>query len=289
MLVKFSVEIVNIFATLKNRVTITSLILLTCLFGCNTLSNDEKIPDSSGFDIPEGYELLWNDEFDDDGRPDSTRWLYEYGPNWYNGELQYYTKDRQENSRVENGNMIIEAWPEEYYERNYTSARLNSVIVWRYGRIDVRARLPKGNALWPAIWLYPVNNIYGGWPASGEIDIMENWSWDVNGIYGTIHTEAYNHIEGTQKGGMITVNQPWQNFFIYSLEWTPGTLKWVVDDSLFFEFNNEGTVETWPFDHPFRLILNVAVESSAPGEEDTWIKRTMEIDYVRVFQKSEGL
>jgi beta-glucanase (GH16 family) len=234
---------------------------------------------------PEGYALVWHDEFDLDGLPDSNLWIFEHGPNWHNNEQQYYTNKRLENCRIINGKMIIEAIPEVYDTRSYTSARINSNTGWRYGFFEVSAKLPRGVALWPAIWLYPDEDSYGGWPKSGEIDMMENWSWAPETIYGTIHTEAYNHIQGTQKGGAIEIPEPWSEFYRYQLEWQPGMLKWFVNDSLFFTFENEGTVQTWPFDHFFHFILNVAVEQHAPGNESSWVKRTMEIDYVRVFQK----
>jgi beta-glucanase (GH16 family) len=216
--------------------------------------------------------------------PDTTLWKYEYGPNWYNEELQYYTKARLENARIEDGNLIIEARHESYGEREYTSARLNTIAGWTHGLMEIRAKLPKGNALWPAIWMFPVNQIYGEWPKSGEIDIMENWSWEPESIFGTIHTEAYNHTIGTQKGGKIQVSTPWEIFHIYAIEWNTERIKWFVDDSLYFTFENEGEVSKWPFNHPFRFILNVAVEKTAPGQESSWVKRTMEIDYVRVYK-----
>ena len=264
------------------------IFLIIASFGAcenDKLVPPEKIDLADTIATPEGYKLIWNDEFENEGLPDSSKWIFEHGPNWYNNELQYYTNRRSENCRVRSGNLIIEAIPEIYDNRNYTSARINSVEGWRYGFFEISARLPRGVALWPAIWLYPDKDSYGGWPKSGEIDIMENWSWAPEQIYGTIHTEAYNHIQGTQIGKHIQLVEPWNNFYRYQLEWQPGILNCFVDDSLFFSFENEGTVQTWPFDHFFHFILNVAVEQYAPGNESSWVKRTMEVDYVRVFQK----
>jgi beta-glucanase (GH16 family) len=246
-------------------------------------------PDSQD-DIPklEGWNLVWHDEFDTEGMPDTKLWKYEWGPDWYNGELQYYANARSENVRVKDGNLVIEVRRESFGGREYTSTRLNSIQGWTFGRMELRAKLPKGEALWPALWMFPVDgNKYGGWPNCGEIDIMENWSWDVTGIYGTVHTQAYNHIIHTQKGGHISVKQPSANFYTYAIEWSTEKLDFFVDDSLYFTFKNEGATDKWPFDHPFRFILNVAVESSAPGKEGTWQKRTMEIDYVRVYKPEE--
>lgn len=229
------------------------------------------------------WELEWSDEFDYTGLPDNTKWEFEHGPDWYNGELQYYTNERLENARVENGTLIIEAIHEDYLGKSYTSARLNSKTSWTFGRMEVSARLTEGEGLWPAIWMFPQEEIYGGWPNSGEIDIMEHWSWDDTGIYGTIHTEIYNHVLGTQQDGRITVGDVSSQFHVYAIEWYEDKIEWYVDDNLFFTFTNEGTTEGYPFDHPFKFILNVAVEDYSPGKENTWNKRTMEIDYVRVY------
>jgi len=264
------------------KIYILFAFLILSLIACDKKSTGAD-PDN---DIPklEGWNLVWHDEFNTDGMPDTTLWKYEWGPDWHNGELQYYAKARPENVRIENGNLVIEARHESFGGREYTSTRLNSIPGWTFGRMELRAKLPKGNALWPALWMYPVNSLYGGWPRSGEIDIMENWSWDATGIYGTVHTEDYNHTIGTQKGGKISVKQPSANFYTYAIEWNTEKMDFFVDDSLYFTFFNEGTVGKWPFNHPFRFIMNVAVEGSAPGQEGTWQKRTMEVDYVRVYK-----
>lgn len=258
-----------------------------CLFGITCIAFAIEPGKQDTIPSKEGWELIWNDEFSEDGMPDTALWLYEHGPNWYNGELQYYTKARKENVYVKEGFLVLETRHEKYGEREYTSTRLNSVQGWTYGRMEIRAQLPKGNALWPAIWMYPMNDTYGNWPKSGEIDIMENWSRDQERILGTVHTEAYNHIINTQKGGNMTVTAPWKNFYTYSIEWTENQIDFFIDDSLYYSFHKEENVKSdkWPFDHPFRFILNIAVEGFATGQEDTWEKRTMEIDYVRVFRK----
>ena len=253
------------------------------LFSCT--KNGSNPDDKNGIPDFKGWDLVWHDEFFVDGMPDSTLWKYEWGPNWHNEELQYYTKGRPENVRVKDGYLILETRHENFGEREYTSTRLNSIASWAYGRMELRARSPKGNALWPALWMYPVQNTYGDWPKSGEIDIMENWSWEPTGIYGTIHTEAYNHIAGTQKGGKINVTAPWEHFYTYAIEWTTEKIDWFVDDSLYYSFANEGTTEKWPFKQPFKFIINIAVEKTAPGQEHTWAKRTMEVDYVRVYKR----
>jgi beta-glucanase (GH16 family) len=228
------------------------------------------------------WKLVWSDEFDKSGSVDTSNWIFETGPNWYNGELQYYT-NRNENARIENGNLVIEAKNEDYLGKKYTSARMHSFLGWKYGRFEIRAKLADGSALWPAIWMYPEKEIYGDWPKSGEIDIMENWSWNHNEIFGTVHCESYYHVKHTEKQGNITVENPSENYHVYAIEWYEDQIIWFVDDVPFFRVYSEGTTSTYPFNHPFHLILNLAIESTAPGKESTWTKRTMEVDYVRVY------
>ena len=146
---------------------------------------------------------VWSDEFDTPGLPDPAKWSYDVGGHgWGNRELQFYTEGRRENARVEDGRLIIEARREDWEGRPYTSARLNSKASWTYGRIDVRAKLPRGRGTWPAIWMLPVRGEYGkgGWPDNGEVDIMEHVGFDPGVVHGTIHSRAYNHVDRTQRG-----------------------------------------------------------------------------------------
>ncbi|MGE5457611.1 MAG: family 16 glycosylhydrolase [Methanococcaceae archaeon] len=266
------------------------LLIFSCtvLIGCSKKTEVSIAPPEEEIIPPvPGWDLVWHDEFSRDNLNDKSMWKFEYGPNWSNGELQYYTNNRPENVRVKDGMLVLEAVNESYQGKNYTSTRINSSPGWKYGRMEIRAKLPKGNGLWPALWMLPVENFYGGWPNSGELDIMENWSWNQTGIYGTAHTEAYNHTKGTQKGGNISVTAPWSYFHTYVIEWTSSTVTWKVDDNTYYVFKNEGNTAAWPFNIQFRFIFNIAVEGSAPGQESTWTKRTMEIDYVRVYSKSQ--
>jgi beta-glucanase (GH16 family) len=263
---------------------ISLFIFMLVISGCKDKSVDPKTEKVEEIPALPGWELVWHDEFSQDGMPDANLWKYEWGPNWYNEELQYYTNGRAENVSVQNGLLTLKVNRESFGGRNYTSTRLNSTMGWTYGRMELRARLPKGNALWPALWMYPDKDTYGGWPKSGEIDIMENWSWDVSGIYATVHTEAYNHTIGTQKGGKLKVTQPWAQFYTYAMEWKTNKIDFFVNDSLYFSFANENTNAKWPFNRPFHFILNIAVEKTAPGQEATWQKTSMEIDYVRVYR-----
>jgi beta-glucanase (GH16 family) len=237
--------------------------------------------------------LVWSDEFDYTGLPDPARWGYdEGGHGWGNNELQYYTRNRTQNARVENGVLIIEALKEAYSGRDYTSARLVSRGKgdWLYGRIEVKAKLPKGRGTWSAIWMLPTDWAYGNWPSSGEIDIMEHVGYDIQKIYGTAHTEAYNHKLGTQKGGSFTGNDWETGFHVYAVEWDETTINFLVDNQKYYTFVNEGSWEKWPFDKRFHLILNLAIGGSwgaVQGVDDNIFPTRMEVDYVRVYQSAD--
>lgn len=244
----------------------------------------------SGNLFSQEYTLVWSDEFDYTGLPDAEKWGYDVGGDgWGNNELQYYTQNRTENARVEDGHLIIEARKESYGGNNYTSARLITKDKgdWLYGKIEVKAKLPGGTGSWPAIWMLPTDWEYGGWPSSGEIDIMEYVGYDPGIVHGTVHTEAYNHTLGTQKGAHTTVTDAETAFHVYSMEWTPERIKVFVDDTKYFTFNAEGDYTTWPFDKRFHLLLNIAVGGSwggAEGIDDEIFPVKMEVDYVRVYQ-----
>lgn len=234
---------------------------------------------------------VWSDEFNYNGLPDPNRWGYDVGGGgWGNNELQYYTENRLENARVENGKLIIEARKENYGNREYTSARLvtRNKGDWKYGRIEVMARLPHGRGTWPAIWMLPTHWVYGAWPKSGEIDIMEYVGFDPGVVHGSIHTEAYNHIIGTQKTDTIIVPDAETNFHLYAIEWDAEKIDFFVDSRKYFTFVNEHTgYQVWPFDQAFHLILNIAVGGNWGGmqgiDPNIWPQK-MWVDYVRVFQ-----
>ncbi len=237
--------------------------------------------------------LVWSDEFNYTGLPDPSKWTCEEGGHgWGNNELQYYTRDRAENARVENGFLIIEALKENFGSREYTSARLVTTGKgdWLYGRVEARAKVPGGRGTWPAIWMLPTDWAYGNWPASGEIDIMEHVGYDPTKIFGTAHTEAYNHRLGTQKGGSVTGNDWETAFHVYAIEWSPTTIDFYVDNQKYYTFINQGTWQTWPFDKRFHLVMNLAVGGSwggAQGVDPTVFPKRLEIDYVRVYQSAE--
>lgn len=236
--------------------------------------------------------LVWSDEFDTTGVPDTTRWGYDLGNanGWGNNEKQYYTRDAR-NARVENGKLIIEAHQDSVEGVPYSSARLISKTKgdWTHGRIEVSARLPRGRGTWPAIWMLPTDWKYGGWPASGEIDIMEHVGYDPAVIHGTIHCELYNHGKQTQKEGTITIADAQDTFHRYAIDWAKDKIDFYVDDTLYHTVAREpkDDYKGWPFEERFHLLMNLAVGGNWGGKEgiDTtiWPQR-MEVDYVRIYQ-----
>lgn len=253
------------------------------------------------------WKLVWSDEFDKPGRPDPAKWGFEEGFS-YNNEQEYYTS-RRENARVENGMLVIEARKEHYkipaaardrgirtegrQSAEYTSARLTTQnkASWTYGRIEVRAKLPTGRGTWPAIWTLGDNIRQVGWPACGEIDIMENVGFDPDLIHGNIHTTAYNHVQHTNKGSKITVARPYDDFHLYAVEWRPERIDFFVDKTKYFTFNNEGKGDAaWPYHKPQYLILNVAIGGDWGGQkgiDGSIFPQKMYIDYVRVYQEKK--
>lgn len=236
------------------------------------------------------WQLVWSDEFDNDGLPDPGKWTYDIG---YiaNNEKQYYTEARLENARVEDGYLIIEARKEPWEDFDYTSARLvtRETSTWTYGRFEVRAKVPSGIGTWPAIWMLGENIEDVGWPACGEIDIMEYVGFDPNTVHGNIHTEAYNHTIGTNKGASTELDQPWEEYHIYAVEWLEDRIDFFVDDVKYFSFEKESSDDdVWPFDKPHYLLLNLAIGGNWGGREgidDSIFPRQMSVDYVRVYQK----
>lgn len=243
------------------------------------------------------WNLVWADEFEVTGKPDSTRWDYDRGDGcpmvcgWGNNEEEFYT-DSLKNAQIKDGNLVITAVQEQMNGKSYTSARLvtRGKASWLYGRIEVRAKLPVGRGTWPAIWMLPEENKYGGWPKSGEIDIMEHVGYDSGVVHGTLHSDKYNHLKGTQKEGKITIADARQSFHTYAVEWEPETVRFYADDSLYHEVpkvKDDGS-DGWPFDQKFHLILNLAVGGNWGGKEgidpSIW-PQSFYIDYVRVYSR----
>jgi beta-glucanase (GH16 family) len=276
-------------------VFILSFSMIFCLSYCskkittitNTLPNPTPVPTP----ISKTYQLVWSDEFDKDGLPDNTKWGYDVGGGgWGNNELQYYTNARSENARVVNGNLIIDARKENFGSRNYTSARLltKGKAQWTYGRFDVRAKLPKGTGMWPAIWLLSANDPLH-WPDDGELDIMEEVGFNQNVIHGTVHNKLYNGANGLQKGSNILVPDADIAFHVYTMEWTTNQVICSVDSVPYFTYADPGMgTNAWPYYKDFFMILNIAVGGNWGGQkgvDDSIFPQQMLIDYVRVYQK----
>lgn len=237
-------------------------------------------------------QMVWSDEFEGDGLPDPQKWTYDVGGHgWGNHELQYYTEADPDNVLVKDGHLVITARKENFGENSYTSAKLitRGLADWQYGRIEVSARLPEGRGTWPAIWMLPdVEKLR--WPRDGEIDIMEHVGYDPGVVHGTVHTEAFNHVKGTQVGRQIQVADFNEAFHEYAINWTPEKIEWFVDGKQYHTFENQGGTAAWPFDKPFYLILNLAVGGDwggAQGVDESIWPQSMEVDYVRVYEIKE--
>lgn len=255
-----------------------------------------------------GYRLIWSDEFNYEGTPDSTKWAFEYGF-IRNQENQYYV-DSSKNARAEKGFLVLEAhkeqienqafissdsksWKQNLHHAEYTAPSLTTkdIAEWIYGRIEIRAKLPKGLGLWPAFWMLGANYDQVKWPGCGEIDIMEHVGFEPDSIFGTIHTKAYNHMKGTAKGMKTFIDNPYDSFHVFALEWTPEKLDFILDDTVYNRIENENkSTDEWPFDQDFHLKINIAVGGMLGGQkgiDNKIFPAQMLIDYVRVFQKGD--
>lgn len=237
-----------------------------------------------------GMKLVWADEFNEAGMPDTTKWGYEVG-NVRNREWQYYTYARPENVQVADGMLTITARKDDGFQfSRYTSASLTTreTFQFTYGKVVVRAKIPTGRGTWPAIWMLGKNIEQVGWPTCGEIDIMENVGFDPQRLHFTIHTEKFNHMAGTQSTGTILAEAPWNDFHEYAMTWTKDRIEFFFDGQKTHEFvNNGGGVEAWPFDAPMFLILNLAIGGTWGGQQgvdDGIFPAAFQIDYVRVYQ-----
>jgi beta-glucanase (GH16 family) len=248
------------------------------------------------------YELVWADEFNTNGPPDPLVWVGEYGRGnggWGNGELQFYTSDTS-NVKVRDGLLHITARRQNFGGANYTSARLKSQYRkdFTYGRFEIRAKIPRGRGLWPAVWMMPTDNRYGGWPRSGEIDIMEARGQEVNKVEGTIHywragctsTNLFECREIRSNSRTKPSGTYADDFSVYAIQWDAQGINWYVDDVLFHSIRKSTLNAQWyPFDERFHLILNLAVGGAFFGDEaniidDSALPQSLLIDYIRVYQ-----
>jgi beta-glucanase (GH16 family) len=257
-----------------------------------TIDDGNCVPIS---EIPDDWTLAWNDEFNLDSI-DTDKWNHEnWWPGYVNNELQSYSDDPA-NSYVRSGllNIVMrKANPFDVNNPAYNSARMNTSGKgdWIYGRFEIKAKLPAGRGMWPAIWMMPTESVYGPWPVSGEIDIMELLGHETDRVHGSIHYGDYypNHTSATasyklNSGDFST------DFHLFALEWELGVLRWYVDDTLFQTRNtwfSEGGSWPAPFDQDFHIILNVALggDWAGPPNESTLFPQSMQVDYVRVYEK----
>jgi beta-glucanase (GH16 family) len=256
------------------------------------------------------WKLIWSDEFEKDGLPDPAKWNYEEGF-IRNNEAQYYTRGRAENARIENGILVIEARKERFKNpafepgaqtgkgrhsrefADYTSASLTTQgkAAWTQGRVEVKAKLPPGRGTWPAIWMLGTNMNQFGWPACGEIDIMEFVGYDPGVIHANIHTRAYNHVKNNGKGSQIKIPDASTAFHVYAMEWDTTHMDFYVDDQKYFTYTNEGSgVDAWPYQNGQFLILNLAIGGAwggTKGIDEKCFPQKYYIDYVRVYQRKD--
>lgn len=246
--------------------------------------------------VPPGYHLVWSDEFNTDGAPDTAKWSYDTDRNkdgWWNDEAEYYAANRPENARIEGGNLVIEARKEDLSQMNdwggqhYSSARLvtSGKAEWIYGFFDIRAKLPCGVGQWPAIWLVGK----GDWPNTGEIDIMEEVGFEPTTIYGTLHsvTTETDHVH---QGGQTPVPDLCTAFHNYQADWTESGITFLVDGKPYYHLDKpaNATQAQYPFTSPEYLLLNVAIGGGWGGQhgiDDNALPAQMQVDYVRVYQK----
>ena len=266
--------------------------------GVAVIENDDSRVEftNAGYDAPgsyPGYTLAWADEFNGSAL-NLTDWSFENGDGcpglcgWGNNELEYYTS-RPDNLFFQDGKMIIEAKKESYAGKNYTSSKIltRGKKIFKYGRFDIRAKLPKGKGIWPAFWLLPQNNVFGGWPRSGEIDLMEMIGHEANRSYGTLH---FGPGPGsTQLSRSYTLPSGIFNdeFHVFSLEWKQNELKWFIDGNLFSTYTSaDFGANNYPFNEDFFLIVNLAVGGNWPGNPDavTYFPQWLIVDYIRVYQ-----
>ena len=237
--------------------------------------------------LSNGYRLIWTDEFNYTGSPDPAKWNYEVGGGgWGNNESQFYT-NRDDNSYVSDGYLTITAKKESLSGYSYTSARLTSKNKgdFKYGYIEFRAILPEGLGTWPALWMMPTESVYGGWPNSGEIDIMETTGKNPNYIQGTTHTTVS---QGGGVGGATTCPTSTRDWNLYACEWDETGIKFIVNGKTYFTYTHSPSHDAtrWPFDQKFFLIMNIAMGGNMGGNiASDFNEAKMLVDYVRVYQK----
>lgn len=278
-----------------SRIVLTAIVVFIPFLAACCIACDPKRPQRRS-----GWTLVWSDEFSaqDGSLPDSTKWTYDLGgKGWGNNELESYT-NRKENARIEKGNLVITAQKESYtgadgVTRDYTSARLKTqgLFVQTYGRIEARIKISEGQGMWPAFWMLGQDVPSVGWPKCGEIDIMENIGKEPGTVHGSLHGPSTNASTSdlTQVFTLPAGQNLAADFHLYAVEWEPSTIRFYLDSHLYATFDSSQWPAggTWVFDHPFFIILNLAVGGDWPGSPDASTKfpQTMLVDYVRVYTR----
>lgn len=264
---------------ISNKMSVLLVVLFTSLIAYSQPGSNSNQSQSKT--------LVWSDEFNYNGLPDSTWWNFQLGKARANNEPQYYTNDPK-NVRVADGMLTITCRIENIDgEQRYTSTRINTrgKYEFTYGRLEARAKLPQGRGVWPAFWTLGVT---GRWPACGEIDVMEFWGHDPNTIAANVHTRDYNHTKGTGRGGKIVTEDLWKDFHIYAVEWYKDRMDFYFDDKMYFSCKSKGEGPgEWPFFAPQYIILNLALWNNwrgAPGIDDSIFPQEFIVDYVRVYE-----
>lgn len=237
-----------------------------------------------------GWKLLWSDDFDYRGLPDPKKWDYEEGK-VRNQELQYYTRRRAENARVENGRLVIEGRKEPFQGSDYTAASLVTLgrLAVQFGRVEMRAKLPAARGTWPAFWMLGEDIGRVGWPRCGEIDVMEHVAHNPGVVHGTVH-QIGDDGKHWSKGEQLKVPDCTSAFHVYAVDWHPDRMDFFVDDNKYFTFPYQGPSK-WTFDRRCYLLLNLAIGGNWGGQkgvDETAFPQRYEVEYVRVFEPSKG-
>jgi beta-glucanase (GH16 family) len=278
-----------------SRIILTAIVALVPLFAGCCVACDPKRPQPHP-----GWALVWSDEFStpDGSPPDPAKWTYDLGgKGWGNRELESYT-NRPENAHIEKGNLVITAQKETYtaadaITRDYTSARLKTqgLFTQTYGRIEARIKIPAGQGMWPAFWMLGEDIPTAGWPKCGEIDIMENIGKEPDKLHGSLHgpSTTANTSDLTSIFTLPAGQNFADDFHLYAVEWSPDIIRFYVDANLYATFRPSDWPAggKWVFDHPFFIILNLAVGGDWPGSPDASTKfpQSMLVEYVRVYTK----
>ncbi|GGH66849.1 beta-glucanase (GH16 family) [Filimonas zeae] len=242
------------------------------------------------------YTLIYQDEFNGTGKPDITKWTIDPRPKgWINGEQQVYTDSSYDNARLRNGCLVITGkrdFPNYNTTEPWSSGRVISQnkMDFKYGKVEVRARLPRARGSWPAIWLMPTTSAYGDWPRSGELDIMEHVGNKFGTVLSTVHTQNNNWMNGSHTSGNRTITDVDTVFHVYAMEWSEDSIRFTFDSLHCYTYVNPKTDwKDWPFDQKFHIILNVAIGGGMGGAvTDADWPDSMLVDYVRVYQKGIG-